>query len=247
VRGKLYGVPASHPTKAVELMLRQKGIPYTRLDLPPLVHKLLLRLLGFSGRTVPALRLDGRKVQRTREIAAVLDELRPEPRLVPAERQERTAVDEAETWGDSVLQPLARRIAYTAVVRDYSCIDSFLAGARLALPRQVMRLAAPLLVPLIRRRIGAGEGAVRDDLRMLPALLDRIDAWIDDGVLAGEPPNVADFQIGTSLRLLMCMDDLRPALENRPAGRLALRLLPDYPGHVRSVFPTEWFRPLPTG
>jgi len=105
--------------------------------------------MGFSERTVPALRLGGRRVQRTREIATVLDELRPQPRLVP-EKQERAAVDQAEAWGDSVLQPLARRVAYTAVGRDYSCIDSFLTGARLALPRQLMKLAAPVLVPKIR-------------------------------------------------------------------------------------------------
>ena len=37
MRGKLYGVPESHPTKAAELMLRQKAIPYARLDLPPLL------------------------------------------------------------------------------------------------------------------------------------------------------------------------------------------------------------------
>ena len=37
MRGKLYGVPGSHPTKAAELMLRQKAIPDTRLDPPPLL------------------------------------------------------------------------------------------------------------------------------------------------------------------------------------------------------------------
>lgn len=246
MRVKLYGVLGSHPTKAAELMLRQKGIPYTRLDLPSFLHKALLRLLGFRERTVPALRIDGRKVQRTRQIATVLDDLQPEPRLVPQADEQRAVVDEAEQWGDSVLQPLARRVIYAAVARDYSCVDSFLAGANLALPAPVMKLSAPVLVPVIRRDIGSGDDVVREDLRALPAHLARIDAWIADGVLAGEPPTVADLQIGASLRLLMCMDDLRPTLERRPAGQLALRLLPDYPGRVRRVLPPDWLQPLAT-
>jgi hypothetical protein len=135
------------------------------------------------------LRIDGRKVQRTREIATVLARLQPEPRLVPEEPGRRAAVDDAEQWGDLSLQPLARRVIYAALARDYSCVDSFLAGARLALPRPLIKLAAPVLVPLIRRQIGSRDYLVRDDLRTLPALLDRIAAWIADGVLAGQPPN----------------------------------------------------------
>ena len=61
-------------------------------------------------------------------------------------------------------------------------------------------------------------------------MLQRIDDWIAEGVLGGEQLNAADLQIGTSLRLLMTLDDLAPALEQRPAGELALRVAPDYPG-----------------
>jgi glutathione S-transferase len=172
-----------------------------------------------------------------------LEELQPEPRLVPLEPTQRAAVEEAEAWGDSILQPLVRRVTYAAVARDYACVDSFLAGARLAVPRPVMKLTAPALVPVIRRLIGSRDAAVRNDLRALPALLDRIDGWIADGVLAGERANVADFQIGASVRLLMCMEDLRATLDRRPAGDFALRLVSDYPGNVRSVFPPEWVRP----
>jgi glutathione S-transferase len=244
MQGQLYGVPGSHPTKAAELMLRHKGIPHTRLDLPALLHKPLLRLLGFSEYTVPALRIEALNVQRTRQIAGVLDQLRPEPPLIPQEPVQRAAVEEAEAWGDSILQPLARRVTYAAVAQDYSCVDSFLAGARLVVPRSVTKLTAPALVPVVRRVIGSRDAAVRNDIRVLAALLDRIDGWIADGVLAREPANVADFQIGASVRLLLCMDDLRPALIRRPAGDFALRLISDYPGHIRPVFPPEWLQPL---
>ncbi len=51
----------------------------------------------------------------------------------------------------------------------------------------------------------------------LPAQLEHIDAWIADGVLGGEQPNAADLQIGSSIRLLMTVADVRPLIEGHPA------------------------------
>jgi hypothetical protein len=39
---KLYGVPASHPTDAVEAALRLKGLPYKRRDFLPVLHKAIM-------------------------------------------------------------------------------------------------------------------------------------------------------------------------------------------------------------
>ena len=39
MRAKLVGVPGSHPCISAELMLRYKGIEFTRLDLPNMSHK----------------------------------------------------------------------------------------------------------------------------------------------------------------------------------------------------------------
>jgi hypothetical protein len=56
---------------------------------------------------------------------------------------------------------------------------------------------------------------VRRAIADFPRMLQRIDDWIAQGVLGGEPPNVADLQIAPSLRLAMSLDDLRPAIEAR--------------------------------
>ena len=90
---KLYVIPGSHPSKAAELMLEHKGIPFKRVDLVTAIHRPALKLLGFRGKTVPAMKADGRKVQGTREISRALDEVKPEPRLVTSD-----AVAEAERW-----------------------------------------------------------------------------------------------------------------------------------------------------
>ena len=76
---KLYVIPGSHPSKAAELMLEHKGIPFKRVDLVTAVHRPALKLLGFPGKTVPAMKADGRKFQGTREISRALDELKPDP------------------------------------------------------------------------------------------------------------------------------------------------------------------------
>jgi glutathione S-transferase len=63
-------------------------------------------------------------------------------------------------------------------------------------------------------------------------------------VIGGAEPNVADYQIAPSLRLMMTMDDLRPAIENRPAGKLAKRVVPEFPGHAPAILPQDWLEPL---
>ena len=107
---KLYSLALSHPAHAARLMLERKRIDYELVDGLPGLHPLQLRLAGFRGGTVPALRIDGHRVQGSRRISRALDELRPEPALFPADPDLRTAVIEAERWGEKLLQPVPRRI-----------------------------------------------------------------------------------------------------------------------------------------
>jgi glutathione S-transferase len=82
------------------------------------------------------------------------------------------------------------------------------------------------------------------DLSSLRADLDRIDAWIADGVIGGPQPNAADYQIAPSLRLLMSFDDLRPFIEGRPCGEMAMRVAPEFPGRTPQIFPADWLAGL---
>jgi glutathione S-transferase len=233
---RLYAIPGSHPAYAAELMLRRKGIEYERTDLPQWLHRGMLRLLRFRGGTVPALVLDdGGRVQTTRRIARALDGVRPDPPLLPVER--RAEIEAVEAWGDGEFQQLARRMTYWALVREGSAVDSYLEGANLILPRPLVMPAAPLIIRILARDHDSSDAAIRQDLVDLPRMLDRIDGWIADGLLGGEPPNVADFQVATTLALLRSHDALRPAIDARPAGELAQRIAPDYPGRTTVAFP----------
>lgn len=237
---KLYVIPGSHPSLTARLMLERKGIPYKRVDLMPVISKGVLKAMRFDGITVPALKIDGRRVQGSREIARELDRMRPEPPLLPADPATRAEVEAAERWGDEVFQPKPRRLVWWALKRNRAPLATYSEGARLGVPIGLaVRTAAPI-VALSAKFNGATDEQVREDLAMLPSDLDRIDAWIAEGVIGGEQLNAADLQIATSLRLLMSLEDLRPALEMRPAGELAMRAVPDFPGRTPPVFPPEW-------
>jgi glutathione S-transferase len=99
---------------------------------------------------------------------------------------------------------------------------------------------APVIIRILARDHKARDEAVRADLATLPGLLDRIDGWIAEGVLGGAEPNVADYQVATSLALLASHDDLRPLVAARPAGKLVERIAPGYPGRMPPTFPPDW-------
>lgn len=237
-------IPGSHASQTARLMLEYKGIDYRRVDLIPVIAKVLLRLLGFPGSTVPAVKIDGLRVQGTRDISRMLERIKPEPALFPQDPDVREKVEEAERWGDEVLQPVPRRLVWWCLKRDQAPMADFAEGTRLGIPLGLaLKTAAPVAAASARFN-GATDEAVRAGLARLPALLDRVDRWIEEEVLGGEAPNAADFQIATSLRLLLCFDDLRPFIVRRPAWGLAMRLQPELSGNVSSSFPEEWLRPL---
>ncbi|HEU5254117.1 MAG TPA: glutathione S-transferase N-terminal domain-containing protein [Solirubrobacterales bacterium] len=244
MNARLYVIPASHPSIAVELMLEHKGIDYKRTDLLPVISKGVLRAVGFPGVTVPALKVDGEKVQGSRPIARALDRIRPEPPLLPADPQQRAAVEEAERFGDEELQHPIRQILWWGMKKDRAPLRSYSEGARIGMPIGLAVKTAAPIVALSARFNEASDENARRAAAALPALLDKVDALVESGVVGGERPNAADFQIAPSVGLAMTLDDLRPLIENRPAGALARRFVPDYPGKMPPVLPAEWLVPL---
>lgn len=243
---KLCAMPASHPSLAAALMLERKEIEYeTAWLLLPFTCP-ILRLRGFSRRTVPALRIDGRKIQGSREISVAPDAHTPEPRLFPRDETLRRGVRQAERWGDEVLQPAAR--ADRGLGAPSRPQDGGHPARRLPKHPGCAGSDQPAArgchqwpnVGLVRPPIGATDEAVKADLTALPSMLDRVDGWIAAGVVGAEQPNAADFQIAPTLSLLMTVDELRPAIEARPSGPVARSLVPEYPGRSAGALPQQW-------
>jgi glutathione S-transferase len=237
---RLYALPGSHPCAAVEVALRLKSIPYKRVDLLPSGEVLLGPLL-WGGRTVPGMRIDGERLLGSRTIMRRLDALAPEPPLLPAPGDPAYArVLEAERWGDEVFQSVPRRLIDVSFLRRPSAMESYTVGAKLPLPVALLRPAMPMTARLMAMKNKARDESARADLAALPNQLERIDGWIAEGLLGGEQPNAADLQIGSTIRLLMSIADVRPLIAERPAAQL-VRYFPPMVGEVPAgVLPADW-------
>ncbi len=229
---KLYVVHGSHPCAAVQKALSIKGLDYTVVEWPPPLHAPLQKLT-FGPRTVPGLKIDGEKVSGSRAIMHRLDELVPEPPLYPSDPERRAAVEEADRWGDEVFQPVARELIWAGFLRSPGAMIGYSEHSRLHLPAPVVRLNAPLIARMGARLNRTNAEVARGAMEALPAQLDKIDAWIGDGVLGNASgPTAADLQIASTVRLLLTLGDVRPLIEGRPCGRWALDLFPEADGDM---------------
>lgn len=240
----LFTIPGSHPGISVALMLERKGIDYRRVDLLPVLSKGILKGLGFPSVTVPALKLGGRRFQGSIEIARALDRYAPDAPLLLPNGPERAGIEEAEALGESELQHPIRQILWWLLKRDRDAMRSYVEGSKIGLP---VGLAVKTGGPLVAASVHfnkADDENVQAAVAALPGLLDRLDEFVLSGVIGGEEPNAADFQIAPSIRLAMTVGDLEPFIESRPIGHAAMRLVPDYPGYIPPGLPQAWLEPL---
>lgn len=228
VQARLYGFSISNASQTARLMLEFKGVETKWVELLPGLHPLPLRMLGFKRGTVPAIKLDGRKIEGSLEIAQALEAAVPEPSLYPADPAKRRAVEEAERWGEAELQMVPRRIMRYVFATDNGARARVAKELGLPLPS----LLGALNMPIARwtaARVHADEAAAKTQMANLRDTLDRVDQLIADGVI-GDPdaPNAADFQIAPSIRSLDAIGDLTELLAGRPCDELARRLLPRF-------------------
>jgi glutathione S-transferase len=230
MRLKLYVIHGSHPCAAVEQALSLKRLDYSRVEWPPPLQA-PIQLALFGVRTVPALRINGReKISGSRPIMQRLERLVAEPPLYPADKRE--AVEQAEQWGDEVLQQVARRLAWTGLSRAPDAMVSYAQGGRTPLPAGAIKRLAPFIIRLESAMNNASDEAARRDLATLGDAMDTVDGWIAGGTIGDRAhPTAADLQIGSSIALLQTMADIRPLLDGRPCARLA-EMLPPVTGEL---------------
>lgn len=234
----LYAIKLSHPGHAARLMLEHKRIEHKVTMFPAGLHPVLVRAAGFRGNTVPVLKIDGRRVEKSLVIARELERLKPDPGLYPADPAAKARVEEAERWGEAELQPIPRRMFRWALTQQRAAREWTARFEGLPLPS----VQARANVPLVKRfagAVGATDERIRQDLAELSGKLDRVDELVANGTLSLEQPNAASFQIGTSIRALCIFAQMEPLLAGRPCGDIARSVLPDYPQSPAEL-PSEW-------
>ena len=217
----LYAIPGSHAVRTGELMLEHKGIAFRRVNFPPGPHRVLVRVLGFKGDRVPAVKFaDGRRAQGTRELPRVLDELVPEPRLVPDDPRAL----EAEVWADEVLQQWARRMVASTGARNPDALSGRGADGRLGVLLSRNDVGRRVVAGAVLVVFRAYKQQQRDDRKRTGEILDQVDAWIGEGVLNGEQLRSPDFAVASSLALAEYIVALKPELQRRPLMALMDRV-----------------------
>jgi glutathione S-transferase len=240
---KLYGTLPSPPSHSARLMLEFKGLDHKVVWLLPGLWPALLRTRGFRGGTVPAMKVDGRRLQGSTVISRALEQLKSEPPLFPSDPERRLAVEEAERWGDQILQNVPRRIVrWLAVHRPETKV---LIAKDVGIP--LPRFAAWINTPAARHLANKvdADREIQNAIAQVPEVLEHVDELIAEGVISGEGPTAADLQIATSVRALLNVRDLDSVTRNRPAADLAMRYLPEFgTDFPAGLLPTGWLAPL---
>jgi glutathione S-transferase len=244
----LYWMSISHPSQVARKMLDLKGVEHELVDVVPLSQRIHLRLAGFPGGTVPALKLDGERIQGSREIARALEERWPEPPLFPADPALRVRVEEAERWGEEQLQPIPRRLFRYGVARNPELRQWVVRAQRLPIPGLTAQAIRPVVEWYVRTLEADGrratEAAVRADLAALPALLDRVDRLLDDDTLTLDPPNAATLQIMASVNLMGRFADLAELVASHTCAKPARELFPHYRAELPPFLDSRWLEPV---
>lgn len=217
----LHVLDASHPAQAVEAALTTRGVEFNRVVLlldgthPQQVEE----IYGAGNQTVPGMLLGEEKVPGSTAIFERLDQIFPERHsLFPAPHRDEVRV--AAQWGDEVFQSVGRRLTWGCLMfKPYAAAQAV--GGEPLNPE-----ATDFVMKFIRRicrHHGITSVLVAQDLIDMSDHLDRIDAWIADGVLAADPnmPNAADLQIGATISLLQTIGDIRPMIAGRPCEQMA--------------------------
>lgn len=235
----LHVVPFSHPCLAVSAALDRFGHEYETVELVTgRQAEEVERVYGEGRRTVPGLLVDGAPVHGTAAIFARLDELNPEAGLYPAAVAEQ--IREVEPGIAEDIQMSARVLVFGALHFRPESMGTF------AEMEQLDPAGVDFAIKAMRaswRYLEIDAQRVHATLQQLPAQLDTVDGLLEEGVIGGEEPTAVDFQLGSSLHLLVQIGDVRPLVEERPAAKLLALFDPGKGDIPAGAFPPGWVPP----
>ena len=235
----MHVVPMSHPCMTARAGLQHKGLEFEEVMLLPGNQDGVLEgIYGEGNTTVPGILVGEEPVHTSIGILRFIEEQVPENPLYP----EAIASDvrEAEVWGDEYFQDVARRLPFGALHFRPGSMGTF-AGAG-ELDAAGTDFAAKNLRG-IWRYMKLKPSHLMEDLARIDETIERIESYAREGIIDGETPTAADFQIAASARVLLTVGDLLPAFEGTAAERIARRFFPDYEGEIPAgAFPPAWVK-----
>jgi len=207
-----YQIPLSHFCEKVRWALDFKGLPYRSVCVNPFTRKELAMISG--DKQVPVIRDGARVVCDSSLIVEYLDDICPEPPLIPPKEPERREALELERIADEEIGPAVRRVAYEALFSDAAAFRKVMLPKRglTRLLNPVRRLAIPLMV---KRHFGITAEQLAADKRNLRELLRELDERLDGrSHLVGETLTIADISVASLLAPLELVKDLSGSAEH---------------------------------
>lgn len=235
----LHVLPPSHPCMTAEAALKYKDLTYELVNLGMGNHQdEIERIYGEGRRTVPGMTVGSETVHGSTAILWKLEQAFPRHPLYPEGAVEE--VREAELWADGDFQDFGRRLPWSALHFRPEAMGTFGGADALDPP------GTDFAIRFIRstwKYHGISAEQMSRDLTELPSMIDRIETCADRGLIDGDRPTAADFQIGATVRVLLTVEDLQPVFAGSAAERVARRHFADYAGLVPAgAFPEGWVK-----
>jgi glutathione S-transferase len=233
----LHAIPFSHPCIAVSTALDRYGLEYETVNfVTGQQGDEIEKIFGEGNRTVPGLLVDDEPVHGTIPVFERIDQIADEADLYPA--AVAAAIKEAEVGLCEDLQTAARVLIFGALHFRPESMGTFTGSGPLD------PAGTDFAIKYIRgawRYTGTTAERIAGELAKLPESLGLADELIEGGAIGGDEPTAADFQIGSSLHLLVQIGDLRPLIEAHQSGQLVERWFEPGPAEIPAgAFPAGW-------
>jgi glutathione S-transferase len=194
-RATLWHLKVSPYNEKARWALDYKRVPHVRRAVTPIGHPIVSRRVGGRG-TMPVLAIDGRAIGDSSEIIAELERRVPEPRLYPADPDERARALELEELFDEELGPSMRRLVLHHALKDRELLSGAFTPDLPRVARPVMRAAFPLARRKVLHDFRIDERTVAEAFGKLAAAGERMRAERDGSdYLVGGAFSVADLTL----------------------------------------------------
>jgi glutathione S-transferase len=204
----LWQLEVSHFSEKARWALDFKRIPHRRRNALPGLHGAQMRLLGAGG-TVPALVLAGRTFGDSTAIIAELERLKPEPRLYPADEEERARALGLEEFFDEQCGHEVRRAMFDSILRDRELVIETFGRGYGRILRGATRMLYPAVEQMTRRRYRVDPNSAELARERVRRAFDRIEEELGDGdYLVGGSFTVADLTAAALLAPLVVPPEL---------------------------------------
>jgi glutathione S-transferase len=198
----------------IRRILHYKGVAYEVAEVPP-SRTPWVRRKNPAGK-LPFIEHDGKVVGDSTNIAHYLEEVFPEPPILPPGARQRALVHLFEDWADESLYFYEMRLRFTLPHNAERWLPELMWKESAA----VRALTTPLVPKLIGRQLnsqGLGRKSLDTVLGDLDRHLDALAGWLDDAPwLVGDRLSLADIAVYSQLH---CIDGTSEGSERIRARR----------------------------